>query len=77
MDPTHLNRDGTVALSRAVASFLRDDLGPGADQPPKSKRWVRLAAYRKAGDEIGLEDVEQTKARIALERRIAKGADIR
>ena len=74
VDPSHLNREGTVALSRAAGRFLRDDLDRGGSE---SGRWVHLPADRPSDDGIEREDVEQSKARIVAGRSLSKGAEVR
>jgi hypothetical protein len=64
VDPVHLDRDGSRALSSDVADVLRTTLGHS--QP--GERWVSLPAYhdRPASASVRLEDVDQS--RLALSR---------
>ena len=55
-DPVHLDRDGAVSASLAVASLLRDRLeGRGAVD-----RWVRMPPYRTEVAEVAFEDTTRT-----------------
>jgi hypothetical protein len=60
VDPVHLDRDGAVALSGAVADVLQDALSHAEPVP----RWVDLPAYRDRHVTLRLEDVDQS--RVAL-----------
>jgi hypothetical protein len=59
VDPVHLDRDGALALSSAVADVLQDAL---SHAEPVS-RWVELPAYRDHDRHVALrlEDVEQSR----------------
>jgi hypothetical protein len=60
VDPVHLDRDGAVALSGAVADVLQNALSYAEPVP----RWVDLPVYRDRHAGLRLEDVDQS--RIAL-----------
>jgi hypothetical protein len=62
VDPVHLDRDGAVALSGAVADVLQDALSHAEPVP----RWVELPAYRDRRITLRLEDVDQS--RLALQQ---------
>jgi hypothetical protein len=60
-DPTHLNRDGAVALSRDLAVALK----PQLDDPALSSSfWVRLPDYRPDPATARIEDVQMTYERM-------------
>jgi hypothetical protein len=64
VDPVHLDRDGALALSGAVADVLQNALSHAEPVP----RWVELPTYRDRdrGVTVRLEDVDQS--RMALRR---------
>jgi hypothetical protein len=73
VDPTHLNRDGTVSLSNSVGEFLRADL---TLSQRSGRRWMNLSDYQAPRERPGLEDVEQTRAVIEQGETAAKGVRI-
>ena len=59
VDPSHLDAQGTVALSRDVAGVLKHDLNTTA-APADRGRWIALPAFREPAANLALENVEQT-----------------
>ncbi len=65
-DPIHLNRDGAVAFSLAIARTLHERLGLaiGANTP----RWVKLPAHQEVSAhpwEDLLEDLDQSRSALS------------
>jgi hypothetical protein len=56
-DPVHLDRQGTIALSAALAGLLRRQDRPDGD----TSRWVALPRYREPSGDLALEDTDQSR----------------
>jgi hypothetical protein len=71
-DPIHLNRDGAVALSLAIARVLRRRLDQGS--PIDCPRWIRLSAplevFAEPWDRL-VEDLEQSRQIVETRRDVA------
>lgn len=61
VDPSHLDAQGAVALSRDVAGVLKHDLNTTA-APADRGRWIALPAFREPAANLALENVGQTRA---------------
>jgi hypothetical protein len=62
-DPTHLDREGAIALSCSVGDLLRH----GALSPSTDSRWIPLPAYQGSWTSAPLEDLGQS-GRVVLQR---------
>ena len=59
VDPTHLDRDGAVALSEDLAEVLNHDREVGSQEV---KRWVKLPKYHERPLNPALEDIEDSRS---------------
>jgi hypothetical protein len=57
LDPIHLSRRGTAALSTNLAHVLREELAGSG--PPA--RWLELAGFEETAAEVALEDLDQSR----------------
>ena len=64
VDPTHLDRDGAVALSHDLADLLKRDQDGGAHPP---SRWVKLSEYRAWPVDPSLEDIEGSRGYLNIQ----------
>jgi hypothetical protein len=62
-DPSHLDRDGAMAFSTAVAHALRVHLAGG---PNASQRWIVLPSDHSRPPAVPLEDFEESKIAVEL-----------